>query len=1414
MPLIKAESLKVGTLRELLRERDLSTKGTKAELVTRLIEGAGTDEFDIEDESNELKLLRDVVSSLAATVESLSKKIDSKSEKHNSDIPKKIVSDDHFNHSHSIRDIVELLPDFEPTKTSSLTAKAFIQRVRQLATAYNWNEAAVVFAVQTKLNGPAKLWFDSCGLIFENLKDFAEALESEFPHVENEADIHFRMSSYIRKPTEPVIDFFYRVYAEGRKGQTSDAAIIQYIRRGLNHGPLQNAIAPLNFQTTNELLDAVNRFLANRQRLPEASQRKPENDGHFEPIKKLTATPVKNANRVCYNCFKPGHISVNCPQPQRLERCAKCSKTGHTTEFCKSVLPASRNINQVVSDGVPDQVSRETGRITKNILLDDMVVDAFIDPGSDRTLVRESVARNSIPCDPIILKGFAGGSFVCDKKINAVITIDECVVNAVIYVVNDNLIPNALLLGSDVLLSKNRRMIIDSDGCRFETIKPLNIKPETELSSNEKRQFNEMITEFRQCFAETIPEMGRCQTKQMDIQLIHDKPIQSRAYRIPLAKRQVVDRIVQELLDNEIIRHSNSTYSSPIVLVKKQNGEDRLCVDYRAINEATRKRPYPMPTVDEIMSQIADSTYFITLDLFSGYYQIELTESSKQYTAFITHNGQYEFNVMPFGLVNAPMEFQSVISGIIRQMKSKRVINYIDEVIIGCRDIAEGMDLLRELLTILKNEGLTLRPSKCTFFARKIEFLGHTVSENGIMPGTCKINAVVNFPTPTSITEVRSFLGLTGFFRKFVQNYALIAKPLTSLLRNQIREFKWTEECEIAFNLLKKHLSEEPVLALYKPTSFHEVHTDASMIGLAGILMQSEDQLTWRAVFYYSRQCSDAEQKYHSNELEVLAIVESLERFRFYLLGKRFRVITDCNAISSTKTTTPLNHRVARWWLKLQEYDFEVTHRSGSRMHHVDALSRKPAEPSAHPNTVADLIMVVEINENDWLASMQRQDPVLKGIIDVLSGKTQSTQESQLKTDYKLKNGRLMRRLGSDLKFVVPNPVRWRVVRSHHDDVGHPGCEKTLARLRDYFWFPMMRRYVKSYLASCVECCFNKIPTGKREGKMYFEEIEPIPFRCLHIDHLGPFPRSRKGNYHIIAISDPFSKYTILRAVRTTNAKSVIALLIDVSAYFGLPKRIISDRGSAFTAKEFEQYCDRNDILHIKVPVRTPRANGQVERVNQTILSHLRCSTENRHEWDTLLPMVQWSLNSQKHSTTGFTPNRIVFDFELRDVIANRMIQALNNENDTDTETTLTSIEIRQKAAERIMNEKTRWKLRFDAKHKSPTTYEEGDLVVVENVPTATGESHKLEPKYKGPYIISKVLRHDRYVIEDLADIRGRRRYSSVYTSDKLKPWCYLSPEIDCYEESDENDEPEIGSISMSGEAELSSPDTESTTLP
>ncbi|CAD7081713.1 unnamed protein product [Hermetia illucens] len=683
MPLIKAESLK----------------------------DAGTDEFDIEDESNELKLLRDVVSSLAATVESLSKKIDSKSEKHNSDIPKKIVSDDHFNHSHSIRDIVELLPDFEPTKTSSLTAKAFIQRVRQLATAYNWNEAAVVFAVQTKLNGPAKLWFDSCGLIFENSKDFAEALESEFPHVENEADIHFRMSSYIRKPTEPVIDFFYRVYAEGRKGQTSDAAIIQYIRRGLNHGPLQNAIAPLNFQTTNELLDAVNRFLANRQRLPEASQRKPENDGHFEPIKKLTATPVKNANRVCYNCFKPGHIS-----------------TGHTTEFCKSVLPASRNINQVVSDGVPDQVSRETGRITKNILLDDMVVDAFIDPGSDRTLVRESVARNSIPCDPIILKGFAGGSFVCDKKINAVFTIDECVVNAVIYVVNDNLIPNALLLGSDVLLSKNRRMIIESDGCRFETIKPLNIKPETELSSNEKRQFNEMITEFRQCFAETIPEMGRCQTKQMDIQLIHDKPIQSRAYRIPLAKRQVVDRIVQELLDNEIIRHSNSTYSSPIVLVKKQNGEDRLCVDYRAINEATRKRPYPMPTVDEIMSQIADSTYFITLDLFSGYYQVELTESSKRYTAFITHNGQYEFNVMPFGLVNAPMEFQSVISGIVRQMKSKRVINYIDEVIIGCRDIAEGMDLLRELLTVLKNEGLTLRPSKCTFFARKIEFLGHTVS--------------------------------------------------------------------------------------------------------------------------------------------------------------------------------------------------------------------------------------------------------------------------------------------------------------------------------------------------------------------------------------------------------------------------------------------------------------------------------------------------------------------------------------------------------------------------------------------------------------------------------------------------------------------------------------------------------------
>ena len=294
-----------------------------------------------------------------------------------------------------------------------------------------------------------------------------------------------------------------------------------------------------------------------------------------------------------------------------------------------------------------------------------------------------------------------------------------------------------------------------------------------------------------------------------------------------------------------------------------------------------------------------------------GYYQIEMMESARKITAFVTTDGHYEYNRMPFGLVNAPAVFQSLMNRLVSELGHDQIVCYLDDVIIPSRTITEGLDLLQRYLDLLRKHGLTLRLDKCAFLHTEIDFLGHRVGPTGISPGRQKTQAIELFPKPKNVTEVRRFLGLTGFFRKFVANYSLIAEPLTLLLQKD-QPFIWGDEQERAFTMLKDKLTCKPVLEVFNFNAEHEVHCDASSVGLAGILLQSTDGKTFNPVLYYSRHCTEVESKYPSFELEVLAVVESLERFRVYILGKPFKVVTDCDAITTMKSKTEPNRRIAR----------------------------------------------------------------------------------------------------------------------------------------------------------------------------------------------------------------------------------------------------------------------------------------------------------------------------------------------------------------------------------------------------------------------------------------------------------------------------------------------------------------------
>lgn len=584
------------------------------------------------------------------------------------------------------------------------------------------------------------------------------------------------------------------------------------------------------------------------------------------------------------------------------------------------------------------------------------------------------------------------------------------------------------------------------------------------------------------------------------------------------------------------------------------------------------------------------------------------------------------------------------------------------------------------------------------------------------------------------------------------------------------------------------------MLTLYDADRRHEIHTDASSTGLAGVLMQVGDDNLIHPVFYFSRHCTPAESRYSSHELEVLAIVETVERFRVYLLGRPFRIVTDCAAVTTTSNSKPLVPRIARWMLKLGEFQYELVHRPGVNIAHVDAMSRAPVEAAREATDVTERLMRVDITNDDWLVTMQQQDQNLSHIMAVLrehkeENKQLSPEARQFMTDYELQNHRLFRKVDGNLRWVVPAAVRWRVVKCAHDDRGHFGVQKTLDYLQTEFWFTRMRQYVKKYLDACIECAYNKRPGGTTEGQLYVSATVPTPFRTIHIDHLGPFPKSAKGNAHVIAVVDAFSRYVVVKAARTTDSRAVISMLVELAQYFGNPGRIVSDRGTAYTSKAFADYCKNHNIIHIKNAVRTPRANGQVERINQLIAMYLRTTNVDTRRWDVDLRKFQWTINTQINKTTKCCPNDIVFRYKLRNDVDNKLLGALHQDDVAVENETPTLDEIARAADD----EKQRWKVRYDKRHRTPTKYDENDLVLIENLPPATGESRKLEPRYKGPYVVKRVLDRDRYVVADLDDIqRNQRPFESIYASDKMKPWCSLGPEANDDSDDDENDSAEI----------------------
>lgn len=912
-----------------------------------------------------------------------------------------------------------------------------------------------------------------------------------------------------------------------------------------------------------------------------------------------------------------------------------------------------------------------------------------------------------------------------------------------------------------------------------------------DVCQEDRERLLNLIKEFRGCFALNLTELGCTDLMTVSIK-DNDKPIKAKPYRCNLENRKTMKETVDEWRECGIVRDTSSSYSSPAFLVPKATGEKRLVVDFRRLNAQTERKTFPIPHIDDCFELLTGSKIFCTLDLMSGYLQIPLDEESKAKTAFIYPDGTAEFERMCFGLVNAPFEFSKLMCLALGPLRNTVAVSYLDDILIGAGNWAEMLDKLRQVFSAILKAKLTFKLSKCEFGRKSVKFLGFQLTADGIVPGRRKMTAVSEFPTPQNKHDVRRFLGLTGFFRRFIRDYAVITRPLTDLTRGNAN-FSWQQEHQKAFDDLKDLLQKAPILQLYNPKAKTELHCDASSLGIAGMLLQEGTDKKMHLIYCVSKKTSDVERMYHSSKLELLAIVWCAERLRPMLLGLKFTVVSDCQALVYLNAKKTILPQIARWYTTLAEYDFEIRHRAGDKMSHVDSLSRAPVEEQAKQGMIEEVYenrinIFMIINEEDRVLMIQKNDEKLKKIVEILQKDDKSNEEKNMIKNYTIENGRLYKEVKvngeNKLLYVIPDSMRKATVVKYHDLMGHWALDRTVSAILRKFWFKGMRRYVRKHIQGCFECLFAKVPGGKKAGMLHPPKIPERPMIKIHVDHLGPFPKSTTGKMYVLVIVCAFSRFVRLFAQRTTRSDETIRHMEFFIDQYGAAKVLVSDRGSAFMSTEFSDFCKKFDIEHKLIAAQFPQANGMAENRMKSIVPCIVTSINFEDErWDKTLSSVERKLNGAVNKTTGFTPFECLYGFQPNFEDAGLVNFAEREPEETRHE------EIREKVKENTRRKQKKYKMYYDKRRYEGVKFNIGDIIAVRKPHVSTGQPTKTQLKYRGPFVVIELLPGNTYKLEKLNKEDGGSNITTVSHVSQMKIYRNSGESDDSGNDDSEDDE-------------------------
>lgn len=907
------------------------------------------------------------------------------------------------------------------------------------------------------------------------------------------------------------------------------------------------------------------------------------------------------------------------------------------------------------------------------------------------------------------------------------------------------------------------------------------------LDAKQNRVLEEII---RRASAQDLSEGSVSITHNIEVG--DAEPIKQRPHPVSPKVLTEIHSEVDRLLREGIVVPSRSPWSSPVVMVRKPDGSFRFCIDFRKVNAVTRKDAYPLPLMTSLLDGLQKAKYLSKIDLKEAYLQIPLHPDCQEITAFsVPGKGHYHFTRMAYGLTNAPASFQRLIDSIIDPSMAPYCFAYLDDILIATPDFALHLHYLELVLTRLREAGLRINRDKCEFGCRELRYLGFIVDGEGMRTDPDKTSCIQEYPTPRTVKSLRRFLGICSWYRRFVPDLATLSEPLNALLKKK-RKWGWGDAQEKAFQALKEKLTSAPLLARPQFDYPFVLQTDASSTGVGAVLGQVIDSKE-QVIAYASRTLTSAERKYSVTERECLAVVWAVQKFRPYIEGYSFTVVTDHSSLRWLQNLKNPTGRLARWALELQAWDFKLEYRPGAAHHVPDALSRLNEDENDYDERLPDvesLQQAVGITnhvcdvETPMSQTHEPTDPWYR------NKKQNAIRHPDTNPDWRVEQGELyvhrfnpalegLDEPGGSWKLVVPKTQRQYIISENHDrpECGHLGTSKTYDRIaRAYFW-PGMFRDIYHYVKRCGSCQRHKYDQQRPAGLMNPRRTAG-PWEVISTDLLGPYPRSSLGHKYILIFQDQFTKWLEVIPLRAATGKVIADQVRKIIYRWGVPKILLSDRGTPFLNKTLTELAETYQFHCEYTPPYHPQANF-VERANRTIKPMLTTFVdENQRDWDRYLAEFMYALNSSKQESTGYSPAFLNFGRELPqpDTWRERVAHTLPSKTETPQQWARRFeilSNVRAQAEANLAQASDRQASNYNRTRRK-VTFQENDLVLrrVHTLSSAVKHySAKLGPRFEGPFKIDKVLSSTVY---QLATMRGKK--VGKWHISKLRPY-YPSPD-------------------------------------